>query len=75
MNASKRLKDNYSGNPSRAKCAVLCHCEAFFKGRGNLNRYILDCFVVKLLAMTAQTQLIPRERLPILKDFVLELSG
>ncbi len=31
--------------------------------RGNLNRYILDCFVVKLLAMTAQTQLIHRERL------------
>jgi len=33
-------------------------------GRGNLNRYILDCFVVKLLAMTPATQLIRRERLP-----------
>ena len=31
--------------------------------RGNLNRYILDCFVVKLLAMTPATQLIRRERL------------
>jgi len=31
--------------------------------RGNLNRYILDCFVVKLLAMTPKTRLIPRERL------------
>jgi len=30
---------------------------------GNLNRYILDCFVVKLLAMTPATQLIRRERL------------
>lgn len=32
---------------------------------GNLNCYILDCFVIKLLAMTAQRQLIPRERLRI----------
>ena len=38
-------------------------------GRGNLNRHILDCFVVKLLAMTAKTQLIPRERLQKLKLF------
>jgi len=30
-------------------------------GRGNLNCYILDCFVVKLLAMTPKTQLIRRE--------------
>ena len=41
--------------------------------RGNLNRYILDCFVVKLLAMTAQTQLMPRERLPSL--FVRALAA
>ena len=32
-------------------------------GRGNLNRYVLDCFVVKLLAMTPRTELIRRERL------------
>ncbi len=30
---------------------------------GNLNCYILDCFVIKLLAMTPKTQLIRRERL------------
>ena len=35
---------------------------------GNLNRYILDCFVVKLLAMTPRGQLIRRERLP---DFLI----
>ena len=58
---------NFYGNRSRHKCGILCHCKAFFKGRGNLNRYILDCFVVKLLAMTPKTQLIPRERLPFMK--------
>ena len=26
------------GNRSRVKCAFLRHCEAFFKGRGNLKR-------------------------------------
>ena len=57
-------KSKKKRNRSRGKCAVLCHCEAFFKGRGNLNRCILDCFVAKLLAMTPATQLIRRERLP-----------
>lgn len=39
--------------------------------RGNLNRYILDCFVVKLLAMTPRTQLIRRERLQIGSAFAV----
>ena len=30
---------------------------------GNLNRYILDCFVVKLLAMIPRRQLVRCERL------------
>ena len=32
-------------------------------GRGNLNRYILHCFVVRLLAITPRRQLIRREPL------------
>jgi len=32
-------------------------------GRGNLDRYIVDCFVVELLAMTPRTQVVWRERL------------
>lgn len=57
-------------NRSRGKYTILCHCEAFFKGRGNLNRYLLDCFVVILLAMTPRTQLVRCERLPHFQDAV-----
>ena len=49
--------------------AALWHCDAFSKGRGNLDRYILDCFVVELLAMTPRTELICREQLHIFIRF------
>jgi len=53
-----------SCNRSRGKCTVLCHCEVRVgppTADGNRNRYIVDCFVVELLAMTPRTQLVRRE--------------
>jgi formylglycine-generating enzyme required for sulfatase activity len=44
-------------------------------GRGNLNCYILDWFVMKLLTMTPTTQLVPREWLRIVLHKLLLSFG